>query len=115
MAQESPSLRKQEVPPVSWDSRTKTFSIVLRGDERLEPGEEIQVQWTPPVTYVVRIREANSIEWSPGFETPLTGCNFVGLRPDTQYEVEIRSKNAHGESEPLLASVRTDLQGRGNL
>ena len=57
------------------------------------------------------LREATAGNWSFGFETPLTACGFVGLKPDTEYEVEIRSKNASGESEPSLAKVRTSPEG----
>jgi hypothetical protein len=63
------------------------------------------------VTYVVRIREANSGSWSFGFETPLTSCGSVDLKPDTEYEVEIRSKNSSGESTPVLVKVRTHPEG----
>ena len=80
---------------------------MLSGSE----GVGVEAEWTPPITYVVRIREANNGNWSIGFETPLTGCSFLGLRPDTEYEVEVRSKNDQGESSPVLAKVRTNAEG----
>ncbi|MDE2932265.1 MAG: fibronectin type III domain-containing protein [Chloroflexota bacterium] len=110
MAERSWSTERQEVPPVSWDGRTGTFSIVLSkvgGDD----GDGIEAEWTPPITYVVRIREIDTGEWSIGFETPLTGCGFVGLKPGTEYEVEVRSKNKHGESDPVLVRARTNPEG----
>ena len=42
---------------------------------------------------------------------PLTACSFVDLKPDTEYEVEVRSKNSSGESEPVLVNVRTNPAG----
>lgn len=73
--------------------------------------DTLEAEWKPPVTYVVRIREAGTVHWSYGFETPLTGCSFVNLKPGTEYEVEIRSKNSYGTSEPALAKVRTNSEG----
>ena len=49
--------------------------------------------------------------WSVGFETPLTACSFVYLKPDTEYEMEVRSKNTDGESEPVRLKVRTNPEG----
>ena len=111
MAQQEWSTREQDRPPVSWNGKAKTFSIVL---SRVgSPGEKdtLEAEWKPPLTYVVRIREANAGSWSFGFETPLTACGFVDLKPDTEYEVEVRSKNSAGESEPVRVSVRTDPEG----
>ena len=110
MGETSWSTASQDRPPVSWDGRTKTFSIVLN-TAGIGDGEGVEAEWTPPLTYVVRIREADSGEWSAGFETPLTGCGFVGLKPGTEYEFEVRSKNEHGESDPVLARARTDSEG----
>ena len=98
----------QRKPPVSWNGQTDTFTIRLNGLKGRRDGKNVEAKWTPPVTYVVRIREVGSSEWSYGFETPLTGCRFVGLKPDTEYEVALRSKNAHGESRPALIRHRTD-------
>ena len=111
MAQQKWLTRRQNKPPVSWDKNAKTFSIVLSGLKGTGAEDNLEAEWKPPFTYVVRIREANAGNWSFGFETPLTACGFVGLKPDTEYEVEIRSKNASGESEPSLAKVRTSPEG----
>ena len=111
MAQQKWSTKKQSKPPVSWNERAKTFSIVLSGLEALGAKDTLEAEWKPPFTYVVRIREANAGGWSFGFETPLTACSFVDLRPDTEYEVEVRSKNSSGESEPVLVKVRTNPAG----
>lgn len=101
----------QDKPPVTWKGETKTFSIFLSGLTGLGVKDTLEAEWKPPVTYVVRIRDVNSGIWSCGFETPLTSCGFVDLRPDTEYEVEVRTKNSQGLSEPSLAKVRTDPKG----
>ena len=111
MGQQKWSTRKQNKPPVSWNEKAKTFSIVLSGFEGLGAKETLEAEWKPPFTYVVRIREANAGSWSFGFETPLTACSFVDLKPDTEYEVEVRSKNSSEESAPVLAKVRTNPEG----
>lgn len=111
MRQQNWSTRKQDKPPVSWDGNAKTFYIVLSGLRGLGDTDILEAEWEPPVTYVVRIREANGGSWSFGFETPLTSCGFVNLKPDTEYEVEVRSKNSFGESDPTLRIVRTDPEG----
>lgn len=111
MIREAWSTNRQHRPPVSWDSSTGTFSIILSNVEGIGDGDGIEAEWKPPITYIVRIREVDSDAWSVGFETPLTGCGFVDLKPDTEYEVEIRSKNEHGESDPVVARARTNAQG----
>ena len=111
MNQQPWSTSKQNRPPVSWNGNTKTFSIVLSGLKEVGASGGVEAEWSPPITYVVRIREANNGKWSIGFESPLTGCGFVGLKPDTEYEVEVRSKNSYGESSPVLAKVRTNPEG----
>ncbi len=111
MAQQNESTTRQNKPPVSWDGTAKTFSIVLGGLKGLGAKDSVEAEWKPPATYVVRIREANCGSWSFGFETPLTSCGFVDLKPDTEYEVEVRSKNSSGESIPVLVKVRTNPEG----
>lgn len=98
MSQENWSTVSQETPPVAWDADAKTFKISLGG---------IDAEWQPPYTYVVRIREYPGGEWSVGFESPLTGCDFQDLKPDTDYEVEVRAKNSAGLSEPNKRTFRT--------
>ena len=57
--------------------------------------------------YVIRIREAGTEQWSFGFETPFPGCTFVDLKPDTEYELQVRAKNVSGEGEPVYIRIRT--------
>ena len=111
MTQQNWSSRSQTKPPVIWNANTKTFSIVLSGLRDLGTKDTLEAEWEPPLTYVVRIRESTGGSWSIGFETPLTACSFVDLKPNTEYEVEVRSKNSNGESEPVRRSVRTDPEG----
>ena len=111
MTQQNWSNTSQSKPPVSWNSESKTFSIVLSGLQGLGAKDGVEAEWKPPVTYAVRIREASAGNWSFGFETPLTSCSFVDLMPDTEYEVEVRSKNSGGESAPEVIKVRTNPEG----
>lgn len=111
MTQETWSTGRQSQPPVSWNANAKTFSIVLSGLDGSGVRDGVEAEWKPPFTYVVRIREANTSNWSFGFETPLTACGFVDLKPDTEYDVEVRTKNRDGESEPVLIKVRTSPAG----
>ena len=104
-------MASQSKPPVSWDGSKGTFSIVLSGLKDLGPADSIEAEWTPPLMYIVRIREVGSSDWSIGFETPLRGCGFVGLKPDAKYEVQIRAKNSVGESEPAFIEFSAGPNG----
>ena len=77
----------------------------------LQCGQAIDAKWQPDIAYVVRIREKGVAEWSLGFETSITGCTFIDLKPDTDYEVQIRSKTARSESAPTYTSIRTNPAG----
>ena len=109
---EQPWLKNsQSRPPVSWNGETKSFSIVLTGLQGVGVGGSVEAEWSPTVTYIIRIREAETENWSYGFEIPLTGCGFVYLEPNTKYEVEVRSKNACGESAPATRTFSTGPDG----
>ena len=98
------------LPSVAWDGRG--MQVRLPDNE----GSVIEASWQVSVTNVVRIRKAGTEVWSVGFETPLTHCQFSGLAPDTEYEVEIRAKTAAGEGEPAHAKFRTRPDGAaGNV
>lgn len=92
-------------PSVEWDG--STVSVVL--PQQTEGS--IEARWKPGVTYVVRLREAGSSEWSFGFETPLTHAGVIGLKPNTEYEFSVTAKNDSGESEPAITRVRTNPEG----
>ena len=63
--------------------------------------------WKPGITSVIRIREAGTEIWSPGFETPFNQCSFVDLKPGTEYEIKLTRKNGTGESDPVIQSMAT--------
>lgn len=103
----------QNIPPVEWDSSLNEFWVRIQNTKEtrdaLRPGKDIDLRYKPRYSYVSRIREKGSEEWSPGFCSPLTQCTFVDLKVGTEYELEIRTKdNITGLlSEPVLASTRT--------
>ena len=70
-------------------------------------GRVIGASWKPTVTSVIRIREVGMTEWSPGFETALNRCSFVGLEPDTEYEVKLTHKNDAGEGGAKISKFKT--------
>ena len=97
----------QPSPRIQWDGATWSVSLPL------PDGKVVDASWNPGLTYVVRIREAAPDKvWSFGFETPLTHISFVDLQPDTEYEVQVRPKNAAGEGEPQLFRMRTSPTGQ---
>ena len=95
-------------PEVKWED-SKWFVALP-----LEDGRTVEASWKPALTYVVRIREAGTDnDWSFGFETPVTSFTFIDLKPDTEYELQVRSKNAAGEGAPVFFSIRTGPTGQG--
>ncbi len=115
MKEKAWSTASQDKPPVLWNGSTNTFSIFLSGLGDFTGKDNIEAEWSPQITYVVRIREVGTEDWSFGFETPLTGCGFEYLKPNTEYELEIRSKNEHGKSKPALIKFRTGSQGAAGI
>ena len=98
------------VPEVKWED--EKWSVALP----LEDGKVVHASWKPGVTYVVRLREAGEERWSFGFATPLPSLTFVGLAPDTEYEVQVRAKDAAGEGAPAFLKFRTGATGNsGNV
>ena len=94
-------------PQVKWEDGTWFVTLPL------EDGKMIEASWKPGLTYVVRIREAGSEDWSFGFETPITSFTFVDLKPDTEYELEVRSKSSAGMGPPAIVGIRTGPTGVG--
>ena len=101
---------KDNLPLVAWDGSTMRVRLP-------DPsGNVIEANWQVNQTNVVRIRKAGTTDWSAGFETPLAHCQFHGLEPDTEYEVEIRCKSAAGLGAPALAKIHTKPSGAaGNV
>ena len=100
MAKES----REATPSVEWTEGEFRISLPLQGGT-------VDAKWRPGTTTVVRIREAGKEVWSPGFETPLNGCSFVGLAPNTEYEIQVTHKNAAGEGPPARLTCRTESNG----
>ncbi|MXX89641.1 MAG: fibronectin type III domain-containing protein [Boseongicola sp. SB0677_bin_26] len=98
-----------ESPKVAWNEGA--WSVRLPVDEGRQV---VEATWRPGVTHVVRIREAGREDWSFGFETPLTSFTFVDLRPDTEYEVQVRTRTASGEGEPAFLTLRTGPEGEAD-
>ena len=98
--------------PISWDQNNRMFTILLRGFVRTEETQQLEIKWSPHFTYVVRIREVGEQKWSYGFETPVTGCGFSGLSPNTEYEFKLTTKNSQGiESSPVYIRAHTTSDG----
>lgn len=93
---------RTENPILKWDDGLIKVSL----PDKL--GRILEANWSPAITSVVRIREAGSAAWSPGFETPFNQCSFVDLKPDTEYELQVTHKNDAGESEPTISTIKTD-------
>ena len=100
-----PGTGNQTQPGVRWDGTTWFVTLSL------PDGQVIDAKWESGLTYVVRIREKGAAEWSFRFETPVTGCTFTDLKPDTKYEVQVRTKTAHGDGAPTFTSIRTSPTG----
>ena len=96
-------------PPVQWNGESFDICLPWPADEQRQEWLEVGVR--PQVTYVVRVREPGTEEWLVGVETPLTSCTFRDLKPDTEYEMEVRAKNKEGESIPAVITCRTGPDG----
>ena len=93
---------RTENPILKWDDGMIKVSL----PDKL--GRILEASWSPTITSVVRIREAGTSAWSPGFETPFNRCSFVDLKPDTEYELQVTNKNDAGESEPTISTIKTN-------
>ena len=93
-------------PEIKWEA--KTWFVTLP----VEHGKVLEAKWEPGLTYVIRIRESGTDQpWSFGFETPIPSCTFVDLKPDTEYELQVRARNAAGEGAPSFLTMRTNPAG----
>ena len=92
-------------PKIEWDG--KKWLAVLPLDEQV-----LETSFKPPYTYVWRVRESGTAEWSVGFETPYGNCTFANLKPDTEYQVRVCAKNDAGEGNPAYSEAKTNSEGR---
>ena len=93
-------------PSLEWDGETIKVGLPMSSD-----GERVDASWKPTVVSVVRIRRVGETDWSPGFETPLNAVRFTGLKPNTEYEMQVTHKNASGEGPPATLKLLTNGQG----
>ena len=78
----------------------------------MSDGRVLDASWQPGLADVIRIREAGTGQpWSFVFETPIPGCTFIDMKPDTEYEVQARASNGAGAGEPAPLLIRTDRAG----
>ena len=91
-------------PDVHWDG--EKFEVSLPVD-----GNHLDAEWKPALTYVIRIRERDQHGWLIGIKTPLRSVSFLELKPDTEYEMEIRAKNVVGEGDPVTTTFWTTSDG----
>ena len=97
--------QQHRIPETKWEDNERASTLPL------EDGRVLNASWKPGLTYVVGIREAGEPGWSFGFETPITSFTFVDLKPETEYELQVRTKNAAGEGDPGFISIRTGPTG----
>ena len=91
-------------PKIEWKDGEFLVSLPMQGGV-------IDAKWRPTVTSVVRIRENGTELWSPGFETPLNGCSFAGLQPNTEYEIMVTHESTAGERPPTKLRCKTGSDG----
>ena len=103
------SEKKNTTPRIEW--KDNQWSVTLP----LDDGRLVNATWKPGITFVVRIREAGAEDWS-FVSRPDATFTFIDLKPDTEYEVQVRSRNATGEGPPAFFNIRTDPAGdAGNV
>lgn len=95
-------------PGITWDGTSWRIRLPV------QDGNVLEAKWNPVQTYVARIREVGTRSWSFGFESPLTHFSFVDLKPDTEYEMQVRTRSPAGEGEPSLVRMRTGPAGNSD-
>ena len=93
-------------PFVKWDPDTRQFEVSLPTPEGF-----FDARWVLPASFVLRIKEEEADEWSPGFETPFNRCTFRDLKPDTTYILELRAKTDEEIGKPVYSRARTLADG----
>lgn len=104
------------VVPVAWDAGNRRFVVALRGvvlKESPDPKSGVDIFFEPPVLYDVRIRKAGSHDWGPGYLAPYSAATFIGLEPDTEYEVQVSPVDSSGNPVPNLSSMTSKFHTLG--
>jgi len=91
-------------PKVAWDGEGWHVTLPL------QQGQVVEAKWKPLHIWVIRIREADCDDWGYGIETPIMSCRFVNLKPDTDYEFEVRLRDGGSGAEPIRKRFRTTSQ-----
>ena len=102
--------RQQGVIPVTWDAENKRFIVAFRGfvlQKAPDPEAGVDIYFKPAVLYDVRIRKPGSSDWRSGFLAPYSAASFIGLEPDTEYEVQVSPVHESGNPIPN-ADILTD-------
>lgn len=89
-------------PRIQWDGTTWIVRLPV------QDGNVLEAKWKPGLTYIVRIRESATDAWSLGFETPLSHFAFSGLKPDTDYEMEVSTSSDGIKGDPQVIRMRTN-------
>ena len=99
-------------PDLKWNPRANRIEAVLPD----RTGSETSGSWIVGSVVAVRLREVGFEEWSPGFETPLGSGRISGLKPYTQYDVEVRYRKRH-ESDDVtpVMTFRHDTESSREL
>ena len=97
--------RQATQPQVRWEDNTWHVTLPL------EDGKVVDAKWKPANTFICRIREVGTQDWSFGFQTPVPSFTFVDLKPDTEYLLQVRTKNDSGEGPPAFINIRTGPTG----
>lgn len=102
--QEMTRRNHQEVPSVAWDGAQFLVSLPVEG-------RVLDATLTPRWIYTVCIRETSEQDWSPGFVTPFTHCSLTGLKPDTEYELQVVANSKKREVKYPIGKARTTPEG----
>ena len=100
------------VIPVTWDAEKNQFTIALRGfviKKTYDSATGVDIYFKPPVLYDVRVRKVGALDWGPGFRSPYSTTTFVGLEPDTDYEVQVTPVDESGNPVPDSPTLRYEF------
>ncbi len=102
------SSKQEEYPHIKWDNGSYFVSLPMDDGKNV-----IEAKWEPEITYIVRIRKYDDEKWSFGFETPLTVCNFVDLKPNQMYMMKVSHGTDQGER--VIHRIRGKANQKGEF